>query len=211
MESKLLVIHKIKRLIKSPIVILRLFRPLVHFWRILSLRWSVRMYGGSVIIGRKVRVNHSTLFQGRGKLVLQDGAWLGFDLAGAKNIPILLQPREADAEIVLEKNAAVMNGSELVARKSIRVGENTRIGPQTLIYDSDFHEVHPELRNHPGRTEPVVIEENVWIGSRAIILKGVRIGRDAVVAAGCVVTKDVPAGSIVAGNPMRVVGNVYSK
>ena len=166
------------------------------------------MYGGSIVIGNKVKVEHPTLFQGRGKLTLCDGSWLGFDMAGAKTLPIILQPREADSEIILGKNCAVMNGCELVARSSISIGGKTRIGPQTLIYDSDFHAVDPDLRNHPGKTEPVVIEENVWIGSRAIILKGVHIGRDAVVAAGCVVTKDVPPGSIVAGNPMRLVGNV---
>lgn len=169
------------------------------------------MYGGCVVIGKNIKVEHPTIFQGRGKLVLQDGAWLGFGLAGAKTNPILLQPREAGSEIILEKNCAVMNGCELVARKSIRIGAHTRIGPQTLIYDSDFHEVHPELRHHTGKTEPVVIEENVWIGSRAIILKGVRIGRDAVIAAGCVVSRDVPAGSMVAGNPMSVIGEVLSK
>jgi maltose O-acetyltransferase len=133
---------------------------------------------------------------------------LGFDLAGAKKTPILLQPRETGSEIVLGKNCAIMNGCEILARKSIHIGENTRIGPHTLIYDSDFHEIDPVRRGQSGKTESVVIEENVWIGSRAIILKGVCIGRDAVVAAGCVVTKDVLAGSIVAGNPMRVVGNV---
>ena len=101
-----------------------------------------------------------------------------------------------------------MNGCELIARNSIHIGENTRIGPQTLIYDSDFHEIDPSRRHEPGRTEGVVIADNVWVGSRAIILKGVHIGKDAVVAAGCVVSKDVPAGAIVAGNPMRVVGNV---
>ena len=102
--------------------------------------------------GKGVKFDHPTMFQGRGKLVLQDGVWLGFDLAGAKKSPILLQPRELGSEIVLDKNCAVMNGCELVARNSIRIGKDTRIGPQTLIYDSDFHEVHPEHRHQPGKT-----------------------------------------------------------
>lgn len=203
--------HKLRRLIESPIVVLHFFRPAIHLWRIMFLRLSVRIHGGSIVIGKGVKVDHPTLFQGRGKLVLQDRAWLGYGLAGAKNVPILLQPREVDSVIIFGKNSAVMNGCELVARTSISIGDNTRIGPHTLIYDSDFHDVDPGLRNQPGKTEPVVIEENVWIGSRAIILKGVCVGRDAVVAAGCVVTKDVLAGSIVAGNPMRIVGDVGSK
>jgi carbonic anhydrase/acetyltransferase-like protein (isoleucine patch superfamily) len=209
MKSETSLRHKIRRLFESPIILLRLFRPVIGLWRIISIRWSARIHGGSVVIGKNVKVDHPTLFQGRGKLVIQDDTWLGFGLAGAKNIPIILQPREVGAEIVLGKNCAIMNGCEILARKSIYIGENTRIGPHTLIYDSDFHEIHPMRRGQPGKTEAVVIKENVWVGSRVIILKGVTIGRDAVVAAGCVVAKDVPAGSIVAGNPMRVIGNVH--
>jgi len=62
----------------------------------------------------------------------------------------------------------------------------------------------------PGRVseKPVVIEDDVWIGCRSIILKGVRIGRGAVIAAGSVVTKDIPAGAIAGGVPARVLSTV---
>jgi len=58
-------------------------------------------------------------------------------------------------------------------------------------------------REHEGA--PIVIEDSAWIGAGAIILAGVTIGRNAVVGAGSVVTKDVPAGAVVAGNPARVI------
>jgi maltose O-acetyltransferase len=57
----------------------------------------------------------------------------------------------------------------------------------------------------------VILEDNVWVGSRTTILKGVTIGKDAVVAAGSVVTRDVPAGAIVAGNPAKLIGSVYDR
>jgi acetyltransferase-like isoleucine patch superfamily enzyme len=76
--------------------------------------------------------------------------------------------------------------------------------------DSDFHQIHPERRSDPGKTAPIRLGENIWVGARVTILKGVQIGRDAVVASGAVVTKNVPVGAIVAGNPARVIGSVYA-
>jgi len=69
----------------------------------------------------------------------------------------------------------------------------------------------PDQRNELGKTAAVFLEDNVWVGSRSMILKGVNIGRDAVIAAGSVVTKSILAGAIVAGNPAVQVGSVYEK
>ena len=166
------------------------------------------MYGGSVVIGQGVSIQHSVAFQGQGTLVIHDRVTLGFGLAGASQIPILLQPREQDSKIILGEECAVMNGCELIARTSIQVGKRTLIGPHTWIVDADFHGIEPHLRGTPGKTAPVVIEDDVWIGAKVIILKGVHIGQGAIVAAGCVVSKDVTAGAVVAGNPMRTIGTV---
>ncbi|MFZ3071584.1 MAG: acyltransferase [Anaerolineaceae bacterium] len=166
------------------------------------------VYRGEVVIAKNVCIQHPVVYQGRGKLLIGNNVSLGFNLAGSLGNPILLQPREQNAEIILGENCAIMNGCELIACKTITIGKNTLIGPSTIIYDSDFHGVSPEQRNTPGKSAPVVIEENVWIGARTIILKGVHIGANAVIAAGCVVSNNVPAGMIVAGNPMSVVGSV---
>jgi len=104
-----------------------------------------------------------------------------------------------------------MNGSEYLARTSIAIGANCRLGPKCVIMDADFHGVAPEQRDTPGETKPIVIEDDVWFGSEVMVLKGVHIGRDAVVGARCVVAKDVPAGAIVVGNPMKIVGTVYDR
>ncbi len=102
-----------------------------------------------------------------------------------------------------------MNGCELFACSLIRFGKNCMIGPQTIFMDSDFHGISQNERMSPGKTYPIIVEENVWIGSRCMILNNVHIGKDAVIAAGSVVTKDIEAGNVVGGNPARKIGNVY--
>jgi len=86
--------------------------------------------------------------------------------------------------------------------ESITIGKNAAISHDVTIMDSDAHDM-----DYPGyrMTKPVVIGNNVWIGSRAMILKGVKIGDGAVVAAGAVVTKDVPANTVVAGSPAKII------
>jgi acetyltransferase-like isoleucine patch superfamily enzyme len=83
----------------------------------------------------------------------------------------------------------------------VTIGRDAHIGPEVLIRDSDSHSTGE------GRTpaKPITIGDHVLIGTRAIILKGVTIGDGAVVAAGSVVTKDVEAHTMVAGNPARFV------
>jgi maltose O-acetyltransferase len=87
----------------------------------------------------------------------------------------------------------------------VRIGEGTQIGPAVQIYAAD-HPRDPRVRLEGlenGR--PVVIGKNVWIGGGAIILPGVTVGDDALIGAGSVVTRDVAAGTTVAGNPARVM------
>lgn len=93
-------------------------------------------------------------------------------------------------------NGCFINRNCLIAcHLSIRIGNNVSIGPGTYIYDHDHD------GNGGFASKAVVIDENVWIGAGCILLKGVHIGQHAIVAAGSVVTKDVPAFSIVAGVP----------
>ncbi|MDE0582109.1 acyltransferase [Planococcus sp. A6] len=86
------------------------------------------------------------------------------------------------------------------------IGKNVMMGPECLIYSTNHYFDKKSLSFH-GKTEskPVVIEDNVWIGARAIILPGVNIGKGAIVGAGSIVTKNVPPYSIAAGNPAKIV------
>lgn len=111
------------------------------------------------------------------------------------------------AEIVIGNDVGV-SGCTITACRSIKIGNRVLIGSGAVIVDNDAHPIHPDQRfEGGGAVAPVVIEDNVFIGARAIVLKGVTIGTGSVIGAGAVVTRSVPPYSIAVGNPARVVGD----
>lgn len=87
----------------------------------------------------------------------------------------------------------------------VTIGADTRIGPAVQIYTADHPRGPAQRRGGLESGRPIAIGANVWIGGGAIILPGVTIGDDAIVGAGSVVTRDVPAGATVVGNPARIL------
>lgn len=109
-------------------------------------------------------------------------------------------------------NNVSMSGVTIVAYKRISIGDRTMIGAEAMIMDTDFHPLDPRQRaanpTAGAKSRPIEIGCDVFIGARAIILKGVRIGDGAVIGAAAVVTRDVAEGEIVAGNPARTIGSI---
>lgn len=112
------------------------------------------------------------------------------------------------SRIIIGDNVGI-SGSTISAAKSVTIGNNVLIGSGCLITDTDAHPLdwreRREGRNDLKGIAPVIIGNDVFIGARSIILKGVIVGDRAVIGAGSVVSKDVPADCIVAGNPAKVV------
>jgi acetyltransferase-like isoleucine patch superfamily enzyme len=124
---------------------------------------------------------------------------------------------EPTGTVEIGRNSLLV-GAILMCAERITIGERVIVSYNATIADSDFHPHDPGLRKidsmaaapdgdlglrPPLVAHPVVIEDDAWIGIGAIVLKGVRIGRGARVAAGSVVTSSVPDGVTVAGNPAR--------
>jgi acetyltransferase-like isoleucine patch superfamily enzyme len=105
-------------------------------------------------------------------------------------------------------------GTEIGDRTIINVTQRVEVGARCSISwdcdisDSDFHQVILSNGQRPQVTEPVVIENDVWVGSHCLILKGVTIGHHSVIAAGSVVRRSMPPYSLIAGNPARRIGEV---
>ena len=74
-----------------------------------------------------------------------------------------------------------------------------------MMLDNDFHRVEPERRLERPPSKPIIVEDNVWIGARVIVMAGVTVGEDSCVGAGSVVTSDVPPRTLAAGVPARVI------
>lgn len=103
----------------------------------------------------------------------------------------------------LGKHSTINDRCRLDGRGGLTIGDNVSISSESCILTGDHDPNDPTFA---GRNRPVVVEDYVFIGTRALILPGVTIGRGAVVGAGAVVTRDVPALTIVAGSPAREIG-----
>jgi carbonic anhydrase/acetyltransferase-like protein (isoleucine patch superfamily) len=119
--------------------------------------------------------------------------------------PCVLRTLAPQARLVLAANSGA-SGAVLCAGLSVEIGEGTLIGSGAMIIDNDFHVLTPggwrgETRSH---ARAIKIGREVFIGARAIVLKGVTIGDRAIIGAGAVVTRDVAANCVAAGNPAVV-------
>jgi acetyltransferase-like isoleucine patch superfamily enzyme len=112
--------------------------------------------------------------------------------------------REQTSELVIGSYCIILPGVRIAAATSIRVGDNCMFATNCYLTDADWHDLY-DRTDAPGKTRPIVLGNNVWIGDGALVGKGVSIGDNSVIGARSVVTRDVPANTIVAGNPARVV------
>lgn len=117
-----------------------------------------------------------------------------------------------DTEIYLFENADltlggsyINAGTQIRCMERIKIGDGCAIGRNVMIMDFDAHDIFYSDGTRNNLTKPICIEDHVWIGAGATILKGVTLGEGCVVGAGSVVTKSVPPHTIVAGNPARII------
>jgi galactoside O-acetyltransferase len=157
------------------------------------------------VSGNPIRVQ-AVLLSGVGKFVFGEKVQLGVVLSPYfYSHYIYMEARSSESLIEIGNSVAINNGSSFVAMNRISIGNHVFIGTNCQMMDSDGHDLHPKKRKHPGVSKPIFIEDNVLIGSDVKVLKGVRIGKNAVIGNGTIVFKDVPENAVVAGNPMKII------
>ena len=110
-------------------------------------------------------------------------------------------------ELKIGKYCLITPGVRIMAAESIEIGDACMFAHGAYISDADWHGIYD--RSEPvGKTKPIILKDNVWIGDSAIVCKGVTIGENSIIGAGAVVTKNIPANVVAAGNPAKVVKNL---
>jgi acetyltransferase-like isoleucine patch superfamily enzyme len=165
------------------------------------------IHGGVICWPSYMTLNVPIRNDGCGNIVFGENVTFGYPMAPRLgNGEILLQARGPNSQITIGRGTLMNNNITIVAMESVKIGESCQIGDMVAIMDSDFHDIDPIRRNlSHGKIQPVTIGSNVWLGSRVMVLKGVSIGDNSVVAAGSVVTKSLPANVVAAGIPARPV------
>ncbi len=194
-------------------IILRFDRSFLRLrtwiWR-RKAAWQAWVNGGNASL-IKCSVEAPLRINGRGTVILDDttiGYRLGPRVGNGESV---LQARREKSLIKIGKNTNINNNLTIICNEKVEIGCDCLIGEEVKIYDSDFHGIHPEnRRGNKGKIASVTIGNNVWIGSRAIILKGVQIGTGSIIGAASVVTSDVPENVIFAGSPARLVQHLVS-
>jgi acetyltransferase-like isoleucine patch superfamily enzyme len=191
---------------------------MLFFRKILSLAlgWQRPLYRAYARL-RRATVHPSVVMNGRPLVRCVRGGTLEIGAGVKINTRVSSNPvigRTRTSLMVMAPGARMMIGAHvgmsgvcICAANSVEIGERTIIGADALITDTDFHSPLPDggwSNDAAGASNPVVIGKGCFIGARAIILKGVTVGDGAVVAAGALVTRDVPAEHLAIGNPAVV-------
>lgn len=195
----------------------RLFRIIPKLRTFFYRNWN-KLYFKLIGIeyGKNMRVFNKIYVVGKGKITIGDNfVFSSGDSINpiCRNIRGCIHTVTEDSTITIGNNVGISSAC-IWAQTSISIGNNVNIGGDCLIMDSDAHP-HDYLKRRRDYaeklvmneipSEPIVIEDDVWIGARCQVLKGVRIGARSIIAAGSIITKDVPEDCVAAGVPARVI------
>jgi acetyltransferase-like isoleucine patch superfamily enzyme len=180
--------------------------------------WALRFFwyeplfrSQCVSVGDGFQMEQLPYLSGRGRIVIGQRVQLsGKPSFGFSNRV------HASPQLLIGDRTFIGHGCSIGVAESVRIGNHCLLAAGVKVSDFDGHPLDAERRRRQEPTpaegiRPVVIGDDVWIGVAAIILKGVTIGDRSVVGAGALVTKDVPADVVVAGNPARVVKHLAAQ
>lgn len=165
--------------------------------RILLAKWYLRK---CTSLGKLISVNQKPLIVNHGSIHLEDEVRIWSNINRSKIFV------DKGATLTVGKNSRI-NGVHISVSEDVRIGNNVRIAPYSIIIDNDYHKVDDHFSDE-GTRGRITIEDDVWITMSCMIMKGVRIGKGAVIAAGSVVTRDVAPYTVVGGVPAKFIKNL---
>jgi|SRR5579859_424738 len=179
---------------KLKLLLAGLRHPVGRVWPLLRAKWALRRCDAvgpwPRLFGRALVSNHGRIMIGE-RLLMYGGTVRGELVAAPGGI------------IEIGDRVFINYGVSISAHKLVKVGNRCQIGNYSLLMDNDYHQAGDKTML--GHSKPIILEDDVWLGARVIVLKGVTIGQGAVIGAGSVVTRDIPPRSVAVGQPARVV------
>jgi len=161
------------------------------------------------IVGKPL-LHHPILLKGEGKISFGKNVQIG--VISSPNFLshyTYIEARYIESEVIIGDNVSINNAFSAIAAAKITIDNDVLIGVNCSIIDTDGHSLDVNNRNTgTPKVAEVHISKNVFIGSNVSILKGVTIGENSIVGNSSVVTKNIPANVIAAGNPARIINNI---
>ena len=186
------------------------------FLRKIFYHYLLKKVGRNVVFGRNVTIRHPSKIVIGDNCIIDDNCVL--DAKGEKNKGILIGDNVVIARntiisckggsIEVGNNTTIAMNCLIHSEKHVRVGENTLIASYCYIIGGgthDFERLDVPVIQQPSNSKGIFLEDNLWLGAGVKVLDGVKIGRDSIIGAGAVVTKDIPEFSIAVGIPAKVV------
>lgn len=178
------------------------------FWFIINII-SIKIWGIKVL--GKCNFYGKTIFRTLPNTKIIIGSNCTFNSSKRFNLigiysPCMISTIKRDAIIEIGKNCG-FSGTIIGCAKYIRLGDNVRCGANTMITDTDWHT--DDIRT--GKDKEIIIEDNVWLGYGVKVLKGVHIGKNSLIGACSIVTRDIPANVIAAGNPCKIIKELQNE
>lgn len=155
-----------------------------------------RFYGAS----KFPRLRGACYIRGKGKVKIGKN----FSVIG-RPVPVTISTENNEAKLLIGDNVFLNYGVDIGCKSNIIIGDHVKVGPMTNIIDSNYHKVDS---NDHSVSSKIEIGNNVWIGRNCIILPGVKIGDNSVIASGSIVTKNVEKNILVGGNPAKIIRNL---
>jgi acetyltransferase-like isoleucine patch superfamily enzyme len=194
------------------------YRAIAYLRGLYQQLW-LRDSGGNLFLGRGARLLHPQLIQIGRSVIIEDnvmvdalsekGVRLGNNVTIAKFATIQCTGviRHLGVGLVIGDNSAVGAYSFIGAQGGIQIGDNVIMGPRVSFHAENhrYNDITLPIRLQGENRQGIIVEDDCWIGAGSIILDGVHIGRGSVIAAGSVVTNNVPAYSVMAGVPARLI------
>lgn len=163
---------------------------------VVRARWYLRK---ATTVGSRVRLRGRPIVSNHGRMLIGSRVQL---VSTAAKLELVTAE---GGTLEIGDRTLVNYGGSIAAAQSVRIGSHCLIGTHAIIMDNDFHRIEPERRYEMPESRPIVIEDNVWIGARVIVLGGVTIGEGSCIGAGSLVIADIPPRSLAVGVPAKVI------